>query len=71
MVNSSFFHISGWVIDLDYCDVEWFAFEMNQDHFVIFEIVPKYCNLDCFVDYEGYSISSKGFLHMVRDIMII
>ena len=21
--------ISGWGIDLDYCDVEWFALEMN------------------------------------------
>ena len=30
-------------IDLDYCDIEWFALEMNRDHFVIFEIAPKYC----------------------------
>ena len=58
----SFFGIIGWVVHLDYCDVEWLAFEMNQDYFVIFEIVPKYCNLVCFVNYEGYSISSKGFL---------
>ena len=26
------------VIDLDYCDIEWFALEMNRDHSVIFEI---------------------------------
>ena len=45
--------------DLDYCDIEWFALEMNRDHFVIFEIASKYCFLDCFVGYEGYSISSK------------
>ena len=38
----------------------------NQDHFVIFEIAPKYCILDSFVDYEGYSISSKGFLPIDR-----
>ena len=25
----SFFGISGWGIDLDYCDVEWFALETN------------------------------------------
>ena len=31
----------------------------------------KYCILDSFVDYEGYSISSKGFLPTVLDIMII
>ena len=36
--------------------------EMNRDHFVVFEISPKYCISDSFVDYEGYSISSKGFL---------
>ena len=42
-VNFSFFSISSWGIDLDYCDVEWFALEMNQDHSVIFETVAKYC----------------------------
>ena len=49
-------------IDLAYCDVEWFALEMNRDHSVIFEIAPKYCISGSFVDYEGNSISSKGFL---------
>ena len=34
-------------------------------------IVPKYFILDSFVDYEGYSISSKGFLPTVVDIMVI
>ena len=62
---------SVWDTDLDYCDSEWFALETNQDHFVIFEIVPKYCISDSFVDYEGYSISSKGFLPRVVDIMVI
>ena len=28
---------------LDYCDIEWFALEMNRDHSVIFETAPKYC----------------------------
>ena len=36
--NFSFLGISGWGIDLDYCDIEWFALEMNRDHSVIFEI---------------------------------
>ena len=58
-------------IDLDYCDIEWFAMEMNRDHYVVFEIAPKYCILDSFVDYDGYSISSKGFLPAVVDIMVI
>ena len=67
----SFFSIIGWRIDLEYCDIEWFALEMNRDHFVIFEIAPKYCILGSFVDYEGYSISSKGFLPTLVDIMFI
>ena len=36
----------------------------------VFETAPK-CILDSFVDYEGYSISSKGFLPAVVDIMVI
>ena len=67
----SFFSIRGQGIDLDYCDIEWFALEMNQDHSFIFEIAPKYCILNSFVDYEGYSISSMGFLPTVVDIMVI
>ena len=38
---------------------------------VIIEIAPKYFISDSFVDYEGYSISSKGFLPKVVDIMVI
>ena len=59
------------MIDLDYCDVEWLALEMNRDHSVIFEVVPKYRISDSFVDYEGYSISSMGFLPTVVDKMAI
>ena len=58
-------------IDLDYCDIEWFALETNRDHSVIFEIASKYCILDSFVDRDGYSISSEGFLPAVVDIMVI
>ena len=58
----SFIGISGWGIDLDYCDIEWFALETNRDHSVIFKIASKYCISDSSVDYESYSISSKGFL---------
>ena len=55
---------------MDYCDTEWFALEMNRDHSVIFEIASKYYILDSFIDYEGYSISSKGFLPTVINIMV-
>ena len=56
---------------LDYCDIEWFALETNRDHSVIFEIASNYCLSDSFVDHDGYSISSKGFLSAVVDIMVI
>ena len=53
-------------------DIEWFALEMNRDHSVIFETASKYCISHSFVDYDGYSISSKGFLPtVVDDIMVI
>ena len=71
MVNFSFFSISGCGIDLDYCDSEWFALEMNRDHSVLFETAPKYYILDSFDDYESYSISPKGFLTTVVDTMVI
>ena len=57
--------------DLDYCDIEWFALETNRDHSVVFKNASKYCISDSFVDYDGYSISSKGFLPTVVDIMVI
>ena len=58
--------------DLDYCDIKhyWFALETNREHSVVFEIASKYCILDSFVPYEGYSISSKGFLPTVVDITV-
>ena len=59
LFNFSFFSVTGLGIDLDYCDIEWFALEMNRDHSVVFEIASKYCILDSFVDDDGYSISSK------------
>ena len=62
---------TSWDIDLDYCDIEWFALEMNRDHSVVFDIASKYCISDSFVDHDGYTISSEGFLPTVVDIMVI
>ena len=70
--NFSFFSVTGWGIDLDYCDIKCsFALETNRDHSVIFEIASKYCISDSFVDRDGSSISSTGFLPTVVDIMVI
>ena len=52
-------------------DIEWFALEMNRDHSVVFEIASKYCISDSLIDHNGYSISSKGFLPTLVDIMVI
>ena len=70
-VQLQFLQRSGWGIDLDNCDIEWFALETNRDHSVIFEIASKYCISDSFVDHDGYSISSEGFLPTVVDVMVI
>ena len=64
-VQHQLFSVTGWGIGLDYCDTEWFALEMNRDHSVVSEIASKDCISDSFADYEGYSISSKGFLPTV------
>ena len=69
--NFSFFSVTGWGIGLDYRAIEWFDLETNRDHSVIFETASKYCISECFVDDDGYSISSKGFLPTVVDIMVI
>ena len=71
LFNFSFFSITGWGIELDYCDTEWFALEMNRDYSVVFETASKYYISDSFVDYGGYSIASKGFLPTVVDIAFI
>ena len=69
--NFSFFSITCRGIDWDYCGIEWFALEMNRDHSVVFDIGPKNCIADSFVDYDSYSTSSKGFLAIIVDIMVI
>ena len=66
-----FFSVTGQGIDLDCRDIEWFTLEMNRDHSVIFEIASKYSISDSVVDYDGYSISPKGFMPTAVDIMVI
>ena len=70
-IQLQFCSITGQGIGLDYCVIEWFALEVNRDHSVVFEIASEYCISDSFVDHDGYSISSEGFLPTVVDIMVI
>ena len=48
--RTCFFSVTGWGIDFDYCDIEWFALEMNRDNSFVFEMAPKYCISGSFVD---------------------
>ena len=41
IIQLHFCGISGWDIDLDYCDVEWFALEMPEIILLVFEVAPK------------------------------
>ena len=58
LFNFSFFSIPGRVVDLDYCDIEWFAFKMNRDHSVVLRLNPR-AAFWTLVDYEVYYIFSK------------
>ena len=55
---------------MDSHDIEWLALETSRDHSVVFETASKYCISDSFVDYDGYSISSKGFFPTVKHISL-
>ena len=70
-LNVNFFGVTGWGIGLDYHDIEWFALQTNRDHSVVFEMASKYSISESCVDHGGYSISSKGILPTVVDIMVI
>ena len=49
-----------YIIDLEYCDNEWFLLETNTDHSVIFEIASKYCISDSLVmDYINCYLNGK------------
>ena len=43
----------------------------NSNIYCFFVFASKYCISDSFVDHDGYSISSKGLLPTVVDIMVI
>ena len=64
------FCATGRGIDLDYCDIEWFPLKQTE---IILSFLRLYPNTAFWtlVDYDGYSISSKGFLPIVVDIMVI
>ena len=68
--NLSVFSIIGWGIDLDYDDIEWFALETE----IILSLLKLHLNTafqTLLLTMMAFSISSKGFLPTVVDIMVI
>ena len=61
----SFFSITGWGIDRD---IEWFALE--TEIILLFLRLHPSTAFQTLVEYDSYSISSKGFLPTVVDIMV-
>ena len=41
LFNFCFFSITGWGIELDFHNIEWFVLEPNRSHSVIFETASK------------------------------
>ena len=64
------FHFSGWGINLDYCDAEWFVLEMNGNHSVIFETALKQSISDLCVSfvaciYDHYYCLSQFHIYVL------
>ena len=64
LLNFSFFSITDQGMILN--GLPWKRTEI----ILLFLIASKYCISDCFVDFDGYSISSKGFLPTVPRLSI-
>ena len=68
-INFSFFIITGWGIDLEYCDIELFALETNRVHSIIFWDFIS----DSFADYVGRTsleglilkLKLQSFCHLI------
>ena len=50
---------------------QWLTLFLGAPESLQMVIAAKYYVSDSFVDHDGYSISSKGFLPTVVDIMVI
>ena len=62
--------VTGWGIDSDYCDIEWFALEKNRDHSVIFEIasILKEISPGCSLEEMMLKLKLQYFGHLMRRV---
>ena len=56
---------------MDYCDIEWFALEMNRDHSFVFEIASKYCISDSFVDHDGRELVCPFYVIYSHEVITV
>ena len=59
MLDFSFFSISGWDIDLDYCDTEWFALKI--------EISLSFLRLHPSTAFQTLLLTMMATLFLLRD----
>ena len=57
--NFSFFSVTGWGIDLDYCDIEWFALET--------EIILSLLRLHPSTAFQPLLLTMMATLFLLRD----
>ena len=60
--NFSFFSISGWGIDLDYCDTEWLALETNKDQ--------SFLRLHPSTVFQTLLLTMKATPFLLRDVVL-
>ena len=70
-VNFSFFSISDWGIDLDYCDVEWFAWKQTEIILSFLRSHPSGILWTVLLTIRATPFLLRGFLLTIVDIMVI
>ena len=69
VIQLELFLHGGWGIDRIIVILNGLPLKQTKIILSFFEFAPKCCISDSFVEYKGYSISSKGFLPTIVDIM--
>ena len=69
-VNFSFFSVTGWGIDLITVILNGLPWKRTEIILSFLRLHPSTA-FRTLVDYDGYSVSSKGFLSTEVDIMVI
>ena len=63
--NFSFFSVTGWGLDLDYRDIEWFALEMRFPEFA--EIILSFLRLIQELHFGLFLLTMRATPFLLRD----